>query len=168
MYPLKIVQWHLFWNKGKSWLQQVDWCTHFSSPTFSLACVLWALVREAFSLTWLASVKISITLTGFFVRMSLDSKLGLFFFAWTQTWPLSLRKDLALPPPTPGIPNRTACSQCLAFPLLATPGNHQLGQVSVPGTQWLTRFHICFVLHKGNSTRILLKWNLGKSCAGLW
>ena len=55
-----------------------------------------------------------------------------FFFAWTQTWPLSLRKDLALLLPTLGIPNQTACSQCLA-----TPGNHLLGQVSVLGTQWL-------------------------------
>ena len=91
-----------------------------------------------------------------------------FFLAWTQTWPLSLRKDLALLLPTLGIPNQTACSQCLAFPLLATPGNHLLGQVSFPGTQWLTWFYTCFVLHKRNSTRILHKRNLGKSYAGLW
>ena len=178
MHPLKTVQWHLFWNKGKSWLQHVDWCTHFSSSTFSLPCILWAfslalflwaLARQAFSLIWLASVKMSITLTGSFIRMSLDFKLGLFFFfAWTQTWPLSLRKDLALLLPTLGIPNQTACSQCLAFPLLATPGNHLLGQVSFPGTQWLTWFYTCFVLHKRNSTRILHKRNLGKSYAGLW
>lgn len=58
---------------------------HFQSVlcvlgAFSLALFLWALARQAFSLTWLASVKMSTTLTGSFIRMSLDSKLRLFFF----------------------------------------------------------------------------------------
>lgn len=149
---------------------------HFQSvlcPRSFQSCPVSLSFSQAGFLTHLASISKNEHHT---YRLLYKNVLGLqatpvfffFFCAWTQTWPLSLRKDLALPLPTLGIPNQTACSQCLAFPLLATPGNHLLGQVSVPGTQWLTWFHTCFVLHKGNSTRSLHKRSWGKSYAGLW
>ena len=174
MHPLKTVQWHLFWNKGKSWLQHVDWCTHFSSSTFSLPCVLWAfslalflwaLARQAFSLTWLASVKMSITLTGSFIRMSLDFKLGLFFFFFCLdtdlTFEFKERFSTSTSHPWHSQPDS----------LLSVSGYPRKPSAWPSLCPWDTVaewFHTCFVLHKGNSTRILHKRNLGKSYAGLW
>lgn len=151
MHPLKIVQWCLFWKKvAKSWLQHVDgaWTSH--CPLSVLLCFLCPLSRPSQSCaTWLASIRMSVTLTGSFVRTPLDSKLGLFFFlAWPQTWPSSLRKDLALLLPTLGIPTQRACSWYLAFPFLVTLGNHLLVQVSVPETQWLTWFYTRGILQE--------------------
>ena len=96
MHPLKIAQWRLFWKKvGKSRLQHIDGAQTSHCPLSVLLRFLWPLAWPSQSCaTWLASIRMSITLTGSFVRMHLDSKVGRFFFflAWPQTWPFSLRK----------------------------------------------------------------------------
>lgn len=127
------------------------WCTNFSLPTFSFAPFPLPF-SQAFSVVChLASINKNEHHTN---RLLCKNALGLqagtlfFFLAWPQTWPSSFRKDLALLLPTLGIPTQRACSWYLAFPFLVTPGNHLLGQVSVPETQWLTWFYTRGILQE--------------------
>lgn len=166
MHPLKIVQWCLFWKKvAKSWLQHVDgaWTSH--CPLSVLLCFLCPLSRPSQSCaTWLASIRMSVTLTGSFVRTPLDSKLGLFFFfGLASDLTLKLEERFSTSASHSWHSHPESLLLVSGFPFLSYPRKSSACPSLCP---WDTVADM--ILHKRNSTRILHKRNSGKPYPGLW